>query len=85
MNGKSIIFGGDARHRPDGNQISLVKDCDLTRIGSLPFGFKFGACNTFQDNDGKNRALLCFGWDGTYEIDGRTMHGMSNCHRCIMG
>jgi len=85
MNGKSIIFGGDARHRPDGNQISLVKDCGLTRIGSLPFGFKFGACNTFQDNDGKNRALLCFGWDGTYEIDGRTMHGMSNCHRCIMG
>jgi len=71
INGKSIILGGDNDHSFK-NQISLVKDCRLTRIGSLPFTFNFGACNTFQNSDGISRALLCFGYDGR-----------SNCHRFL--
>ena len=71
INGKSIIFGGDSR-RPYTNQISLVENCRLTRIGSLPFSFMGGACNTFQNSDGISKVLLCFGRDGK-----------SNCSRFL--
>ena len=71
INGKSIIFGGH-RGYPFKNQISLVEDCRLTRIGSLPFSFHLGACNTFQDSNGTSKVLLCFGRDGK-----------SNCHRFL--
>ena len=71
INGKSIIFGGYSRS-PFTNQISLVEDCRLTRIGSLPFGFSGGACNTYQNSDGRSEALLCFG-----------LEGKSKCHRFL--
>jgi len=70
INGKIIIFGGSLE--PFKNQVSLVEDCRLTRIGTLPFSFSGGACNTFQNSDGRSRTLLCFGHDGK-----------SNCHRFL--
>jgi len=70
INGKSIIFGG--LYSSFKNQISLVEDCRLTRIGSLPFSFEDGACNTFKNSEGISEALLCFGYDGK-----------SNCHRFL--
>ena len=69
INGKSFIFGG---YDLLSSQISLVEDCRLTRIGSLPVSFSMGACNTFQNSDGISEALLCFG-----------AHGTSNCHRFL--
>ena len=71
INGKNIIFGGDYYTSYD-NQISLVKDCGLTRIGYLPFRFAMGACNNFQNSNGISKVLLCFGYDGN-----------SNCHRFL--
>ena len=70
INGKSIIFGGFRSSFQ--NQISLVENCRLTRIGTLPFPFHYGACNTFQNSDRISEALLCFGLDDT-----------SNCHRFL--
>ena len=70
INGKSIIFGG--YYSSFKKQISLVKDCRLTRIGTLPFAFYIGACNTFQNSKGISEALLCFG-----------AYGTSNCHRFL--
>jgi len=71
INGKIVIFGG-LTGRPYSNQISVVEDCRWTRIGSLPFSFSSGACNTYKNRDGRSEALLCFGEDGK-----------SNCHRFI--
>ena len=55
-----LIFGGDYE-RPYGNQISVLEDCRLKRIGSLPTAFIIGACNTYQRSDGISETLLCFG------------------------
>ena len=68
INGQMMIFGGgDYTYW---TQISLIKDCQMTRIGSLPDSFYFGACNTFQNSDGINATLLCF-----------ADSGKSNCQR----
>ena len=68
INGQMMIFGG--RYSPYDNQISVVEDCRLTRIGSLPIKFDIGACNTYHRSDGFSETLLCFAESGT-----------SNCHR----
>ena len=69
INGQMLIFGGSSSYSYS-NQISLVENCRLTRIGSLPITFHYGACNTFQRSDGISETLLCFASDGK-----------SNCHR----
>ena len=46
------------------SQISIVEDCGLHRVGTLPLRFQYGACNTFSDI-----ALLCF-----------SSSGMNECH-----
>ena len=58
-----LIFGGSS-FRSFSTQISLVEDCRLTRIGSLPTSFSFGACNTYQRTDGISETLLCFAYEG---------------------
>jgi len=63
INGKNIIFG-EINSFSYENQIRLVEDCRLTRIGSLPFPFSSGACNTYQNSDGITTTLLCFGYNG---------------------
>jgi len=35
------------------NQISIVESCGLKRIGNLPKQFYYGACNTFNNANGK--------------------------------
>ena len=67
INGQMMIFGGNS---PYNTQISLVEECRLTRIGSLPSSFYLGACNTFENTDGINATLLCF-----------ASSGFSNCQR----
>jgi len=69
INGQMMIFGGNLGYSYS-NQISLVENCRLTRIGSLPIRFSGGACNTFQRSDGRSETLLCF-----------ARNGESNCHR----
>ena len=76
---KSIIFGGYySSYKQFHNQISLVKDCGLTRIGTLPFAFDSGACNTYQNSDGISKALLCFGLDAELH-----RNSYSNCSRFL--
>lgn len=58
------IFGGSSGYR---RQISIVDDCNLKSIATLPFNFELGACNL---RSGEEVAYLCFA-DGNYK----------NCHR----
>ena len=52
------------RYGPDySRQIVEVGACGLTQIGSLPFDFWLGACNSFLAEDNTQHALLCFDWD----------------------
>ena len=67
VDGKMTIFGGESDHS---NQISLVENCGLTRVGTLPMGFWCGSCNSFQKSNGESHTLLCFG-----------SPGKSDCHR----
>ena len=62
--GKMTIFGGSSGYR---RQISIVDDCCLKSIGTLPFNFELGACNL---RSGEEVAYLCFA-DGNFK----------NCHR----
>ena len=50
--GAFYIFGGDSEK----TQISVVDDCKLTRVGTLPFALKFGACTNVNDQE----FYLCF-------------------------
>ena len=70
INGKMMIFGGDSG-TPSYNQISILESCGLRRIGDLPMNLRSGACNTFINSQGKDYALLCFGYN----------YGMNECHR----
>ena len=63
INGLMMIFGGDSNSDFD-NQISVVESCGLRRLGTLPMQFEFGACNTFQSNEGDEEVLLCFAYNG---------------------
>jgi len=59
LHGQMFIFGGD--RPPFNDQISVVEDCHLMRLGTLPMAFDIGSCNTYQTSYGKNEMLLCFG------------------------
>ena len=41
--GQFYLFGG---YRGDKKQISTIKNCNLQRVGELPFEFDFGTCTT---------------------------------------
>ena len=58
---RMVVFGGFNERK----QISEVKGCGLTRIGSLAFNFHSGACASMQ-----NVAIfLCFDWwDGNGKV-----------------
>ena len=48
------------------SQISIVEECELRLVGQLPSGiFQSGACNNYNNQDGTQKALLCFGSDDT--------------------
>ena len=51
FNGYAFIFGGSIETR----QISRVDNCELSRVGSLDFDFKNGACATLMSS-----IYLCF-------------------------
>jgi len=58
--GKMTIFGGSSGYR---RQISIVDDCNLKSIGTLPFNFELGACNI---RSGEEVTYLCFA-EGNYK------------------
>ena len=62
QNDKMYIVGGD-RYRDLDRQISIVESCRLRKVGELKNSFINGACNKFRNSDGKEMALLCFGYD----------------------
>ena len=39
-------------------QISRIDGCNVKRVGTLEFDFKWGACNTYQFD--MEKILLCF-------------------------
>ena len=47
IEGKITIFGGHASYDYS-DQITSVKECGLTRVGTLPIKFDGGSCNTYQ-------------------------------------
>ena len=66
VNGRMLIFGGQYKYK---RQISEVGACGLKNVGSLPFNFRMGACNSFIAEDNTQHALLCFDW-----------HAKKDCH-----
>ena len=70
LNGQMLVFGGSATDSDQKTQISVVEDCGLRRIGSLPMEFFLGACNTYSVNEEDVQVLLCF---ASRDFDG--------CHR----
>lgn len=58
-----LIFGGDRGtgpiSQPDySRQISKIGNCDMKRIGDLPFDFENGGCTNLNGEF----VLLCFPW-----------------------
>ena len=60
INGLMLIFGGDETGIE--RQISIVESCQLRRVGTLPFNFERGACNTFLSANDDDVVYLCFPW-----------------------
>ena len=52
--GAFYVFGGVSEK----TQISVVDDCKLTRVGTLPFELYRGACTNVNDQE----FYLCFDW-----------------------
>ena len=42
-------------------KVSQIENCQMTRIGELPFKYSWGSCNTFLEPN--PRVLLCFNRD----------------------
>ena len=42
-------------------KVSQIENCQMTRIGDLPFDYKWGSCHTFLEPN--PRVLLCFNRD----------------------
>ena len=57
--GKMWIFGGSEFYESTRQWLS-VDDCQLKTEGTLPFDFDSGACNTIDELNGGQTALLCF-------------------------
>ena len=49
--GRSYVYGGYTEQ----TQLSMVDECALKRIATLPFAFKYGACTSTPD-----QVFLCF-------------------------
>ena len=62
QNGLMFVFGGTSGSDYE-NQISIVEDCRLRRIGSLPMRLYWGACNSFTTNNDNQISLLCFDYN----------------------
>ena len=62
QNGIMFVFGGYFSYDYK-DQISIVEDCRLRRVGTLPMRFQEGACNSFTTGEGKQVSMLCFGED----------------------
>ena len=75
LNGLMMVFGGVAR--PFDNQISVIENCGLRRIGDLPMHFDWGGCNTFLSSEGNQETLLCFGRNNNL---GGKLDGTKICH-----
>ena len=56
LRNKMLVFGG---WRNFSSQISTIDSCYLKRIGTLPFSFDSGGCQTFGTNE-DSFSLLCF-------------------------
>ena len=39
-------------------KVSKIENCQMTKIGDLPFEYNYGSCNTFLEPN--PRVLLCF-------------------------
>jgi len=61
LDGQMYIFGG----QDERTQISIVEDCGLRRVGTLPINFYYGQCNSYFAANAEQYALLCFEWPGT--------------------
>ena len=55
--GSMLIFGGTEEYS---RQFLRVGDCSLRKEGQLPFDFRNGACETFEQPQIGETALLCF-------------------------
>jgi len=63
MDGIMYIFGGKPIPKMSfDRQITIVEDCGTRRVGSLPWSFEYGTCNTFFRADSSSYALLCFAY-----------------------
>ena len=65
LNGELFVFGGSGTKynkqvismirrkikSNNENQVSKIMDCELKRIGDLPYAFEMGACGTFLFED----------------------------------
>ena len=54
VKGQMMVFGGTVERR----QIAAIDDCQLKRVGDLPFDFYLGGCGYFR-----NKFYFCFGHD----------------------
>jgi len=60
--GQMLIFGGGGfgvRYPDYSKQISQIGNCEMKRIGTLPFNFAFGGCTNLNEANGEF-ILLCF-------------------------
>ena len=58
LRGSMLLFGGDNNRY--NRQLLSVGDCTLKLEGQLPFEFRAGACQTFNQLQTGESALLCF-------------------------
>ena len=61
-----LIFGGVGIFQ---RQVSLVGDCNLRLVGTMPFDLYEGTANIFNEFNGSETAILCFDRDSP-----------TNCH-----
>ena len=57
VRGSMLLFGGRKEYN---RQLLSVGDCSLKLEGQLPFDFSAGACETFDQSQTGESALLCF-------------------------
>ena len=57
LRGSMLLFGGYSNYS---RQLLSVGDCSLKLEGKLPFDFSWGVCETFNQSQKEETALLCF-------------------------
>ena len=68
LRGSMFLFGGYSKYS---RQLLSVGDCSLKLEGQLPFEFQAGACETFDQSQTEESALLCFS---------ETTYSYKNCY-----